>query len=137
MLTRAALGIEGVCQDLSVAALGTNGENKTPVRAKPNQERYQADLLSGGTPLPGRGSTMRVSLEKIVSSILKEMGVAAPDNMIRTLALREGCLVAEKFRYDGGYAVWLVGSEAVNFYDDDGRLLKKAHINPPKDQIAA
>jgi hypothetical protein len=71
---------------------------------------------------------MRQSLQDIVLNTLNDMGVPAPSNFIRTFALQEGCLVAEKLRYDGGYALWPVGSDVVKFYDDDARLLKKVRI---------
>jgi hypothetical protein len=65
------------------------------------------------------------SLRDVVAGILsEELGLAGHGELIRTLALREGHLVAEKFRYDGGYAIWSVGGRMVEFYDDDGNLVK-------------
>jgi hypothetical protein len=71
---------------------------------------------------------MRQSLQDVVLNTLSEMGIANPGDLIRTFALQEGCLVAEKLRYDGGYALWPVGGDVVKFYDDDARLLKKVRI---------
>ena len=65
------------------------------------------------------------SVQDFVVAALKEMGLCpVPDALLHTFALSEGRLVAEKFFYDGGYAVWAAGCGTVNFYDEDGGLLK-------------
>ena len=47
-----------------------------------------------------------------------------PSSLLHTFALRvEDLGVAQKFFYEGGYAVWVAGCETVSFYDEDGGLL--------------
>jgi len=67
-------------------------------------------------------------LQDLVKHALNEMGIPTPSTLMHVLALREGRLVAEKFHYDRGYAIWAVGSDVVEFYDQDGKLLKTVAI---------
>jgi hypothetical protein len=71
-------------------------------------------------------------LQDIVVEILTKMGVSAQDGLIRTLALQGGRLVAEKFRYEGGYAICPTGSDVIEVYDYDGQLLKSVAISATK-----
>ena len=53
---------------------------------------------------------MNESVQDVVVAALKEMGLCpAPGVMLHTFALSEGRLVAEKFFYEQGYAVWAAG----------------------------
>ncbi len=68
---------------------------------------------------------MNGTVQDFVIATLKEMGQCPePAALIHTYALSEGRLVAHKFRYEGGYAVWAVGSSVVTFYDNEGGVLK-------------
>ncbi len=40
----------------------------------------------------------------------------------RTILIRDGNFVGYKFRFDGGYALWLVEKGAVEVYTDDGNM---------------
>jgi hypothetical protein len=84
-------------------------------------------MLSLGSP---GGATMPQlpSLQDIVVETLAEMGLSTSSAVIRTLALQGGCLVAEKFRFDAGYAICPVGSDTIEFYDHGGKLLKTVRI---------
>jgi len=67
---------------------------------------------------------MNESVQNVVIATLKEMGLSpAPGTLPCIFALSEGRLVAEKFFYDGGYAVWVAARGTVSFYDEDGGLL--------------
>jgi hypothetical protein len=68
---------------------------------------------------------MNEQIENVVISVLKMMGV---ETLLRTFALCEGRVVAQKFSYDGGYAVWIAGSGTISIYDADGRLLRSLHV---------
>ena len=78
---------------------------------------------------------MRQSLQNIVVNVLSEMGIPTT-SLIRTLAIQGGRLVAEKFRYDQGYAIWFVGSNVVEFYDWDGKLLKTVAFKSDENEAA-
>ena len=80
---------------------------------------------------------MNHSLSAMVAATLNELGIPAPSALIHTFALQEGRLVAEKLRYDGGYAIWIVGSEVVQFYDQGGRLLRSVAVASAKVTAAA
>jgi hypothetical protein len=73
-----------------------------------------------------------------VVATLKEMGLhPAPGTLPCSFALSEGRLVAQKFFYEGGYAVWEVGRGTLDFYDDEGRLLRSVGIGVADSGIAA
>jgi hypothetical protein len=67
-------------------------------------------------------------LQDLVKHALNEMGIPAPSTLMHVLALREGRLVAEKFHYEEGYAIWMVDSDVVEFYGREGKLLKTVAI---------
>jgi hypothetical protein len=78
------------------------------------------------------------SVQDVVIAMLKEMGLRpSPGTLPCTLALSEGRLVAQKFFYEGGYAVWAAGSGTVNFYDEDGGLLRSVGVGMAASGIAA
>jgi hypothetical protein len=64
------------------------------------------------------------SIHDLVVAALSDMGVPSPDSVIETLRVEDGCFVGHFFRYDGGYATQWLGSPTVEFYDEDGNLLK-------------
>jgi hypothetical protein len=83
----------------------------------------------------GRDYAMNQSIHDLVTATLREMGIVpAPGTLQQTFALGEGRLVAEKFRYDGGYAVWVVGRGSVDFYDEDGSLLRSVGVEAADEQ---
>ena len=64
------------------------------------------------------------SIHDLVTATLTELGLPAPSNMIQTMLMKDRYFVGHKFRYDGGYSVWREGSNTIEFYDEDGNLLK-------------
>lgn len=65
------------------------------------------------------------AVDSVVIVTLRGLGLCpAPGKLHCTFALCEGRLVARKFLYEGGYAVWAASRGTVNFYDDDGKLLE-------------
>ncbi len=71
---------------------------------------------------------MTNSVENTVIAALTEMGIS-PDTLPCTFSLSEGRLVAQKFFYEGGYAVWAAGSGTLRFYDDNGKLLRSVGVS--------
>jgi hypothetical protein len=81
---------------------------------------------------------MNESVQDVVIAAIKEMGLRpAPGALPCTFALSEGRLVAQKFFYEGGYAVWAAGRGTVSFYDDEGKLLKTVGAGVAESGIAA
>jgi hypothetical protein len=82
--------------------------------------------------------TVSKSVQDVVIATLTEMGLCpAPGTLLHTLALSEGHLVAQKFFYDGGYAVWVAGRKTVSLYDEDGGLLRSVSLGVAEGGIAA
>jgi hypothetical protein len=51
------------------------------------------------------------------------MGLGADEAALtRTILIRNGNFVGYKFRFGGGYALWLVEKGAVEVYSDDGNM---------------
>ena len=75
---------------------------------------------------PARGTTVErppKSLPEVVAATLREMGLGADEAALnRTILIRDGNFVGHKFRFDGGYALWLVEKGVVEVYDDDGNM---------------
>ena len=81
---------------------------------------------------------MKQSVPDLVIDTLKEMGIfPPPGSILHTFALAEGRLVAEKFHYDDGYAVWVADASKVDFYDDEGTLLKTVNVEATQKETAA
>jgi hypothetical protein len=81
---------------------------------------------------------MNESVQDAVAAILKRMGLCpAQGTLLSTFALSEGHLVAQKFFYRGGYAVWVAGRETVSFYDEDGGLLRSVALGVATSGMAA
>jgi hypothetical protein len=47
-----------------------------------------------------------------------------PIDVFETLLVNDGRFIGHKFHCDGGYAIWGMGWDAIEFYDEDGKLLK-------------
>ena len=69
-----------------------------------------------------------------VTATLAEMGICAP---MRTILIQKGYFVGHKYRFDGGYAIRLAGKNAIEVYDDDGKLLKTVSLEETDKKEAA
>jgi len=73
--------------------------------------------------------------QDFVTTTLQEMGIrAAP---MRTILIQEGYFVGHKYRFEGGYAVWLIEKNAIEVYDDEGKLLKTGGLEMNDGEKAA
>jgi hypothetical protein len=55
-----------------------------------------------------------------------------------TAIIKKGYLVCHKYRFDGGYAVWLmIQKNAIEIYDNDGKLLKTVTLEMNGEEKAA
>ena len=59
----------------------------------------------------------------LVTAAIARSGLAPPATMIRTILLRDGRFVGEKYRFESGVAVWLAAERLVEVFDDTGKLL--------------
>lgn len=63
-----------------------------------------------------------------IESTLKELGIPLPDSFIRTILLRDRCLVGEKYRFDGGYAIWLMDQKRIEIFDHKDQPLMSVPV---------
>ena len=67
---------------------------------------------------------MDQSIPERVSATLAKFGLPAPTNVIQTMLMHDGYFVGHKLRYDGGCAIFWAASDAIEFYDEQGKLLR-------------
>ena len=67
---------------------------------------------------------MNQSIHDLTTATLSELGLPAPTNIIQTMLMHDGYFVGWKLRYDSGHAVLHTGGNAIEFYDEQGTLLK-------------
>ena len=65
----------------------------------------------------------------LVVATFSELGMPTPADVCPTLFVENGCFIGHKFHCDGGYAMWGVGWNAVEFYDGAGKLLKMVNVD--------
>jgi hypothetical protein len=76
------------------------------------------------------------SIHGDVTAILTEMSIPTA-SLCHTILLRDRCFVGHKFRFDGGYAMWLAETNTVEIYDDDRKLLKTVTFPSDEKEAAA
>ena len=79
---------------------------------------------------------MHTSMQDLIAATLAELGLPAPTNFIQTMLMRDVYFVGWKFRYDGGHAIWLAGSNTLAFYDEQEKLLKTVALEDQKSEPA-
>ena len=60
----------------------------------------------------------------LVVATASELGMPAPVYVFETLLVMDRCFLGHKYQYDGGHAMWGNGSNTVEFFDENGKLLK-------------
>jgi hypothetical protein len=98
----------------------------------------------GGRPRASRTPTVpRADLRSMeeggvhdfVTATLEEMGICAAP--MRTILIQEGYFVGYKYRFDGGYAVWLVEKNVIEVHDNAGKLLNTVSLVETEKNSAA
>ena len=73
-----------------------------------------------------------------VAATLAAMGLCSPPAaLLRTVLIHDGFFLGEKYRFDGGYAIALAGKNAIEVYDDAGKLLKTVSLEVSGGEKAA
>jgi hypothetical protein len=75
-----------------------------------------------------KGSIMDTSIHDLVAATLAELGLPVPANIIQTMLMRDRYFAGWKFRFDDGYAVLRSGANSIEFYDEQGTVLKTAAL---------
>jgi hypothetical protein len=71
---------------------------------------------------------MDQSILNLVVATLSELGLPAPTNIIPTMLTRDDYFAGHKLRYDGGCAILRAANNVIEFYDEQGKLLKTVNI---------
>ena len=71
------------------------------------------------------------SIYDLVADALKEMGIATAA-LARTLLLRNRHFVGHKYRFEGGYAVWLAEKNVMEVYDESGKVFTTVVVQREK-----
>jgi hypothetical protein len=111
-------------------------------------ERRDLPERTGAVRLPMNGESSAVcrevhamhqspSIHDFVADALRAMGIPVACSLPSALALREGRLVAEKFLYAGGYAVWQAGRNVVEFFDQEGKRLQTLPVDVARTKTTA
>lgn len=67
-------------------------------------------------------------IHDFVVATFSKLGVPGPVDGCETLLIKDGCFFGHKLYFEGGYAVLASGGSTVDFYDDDGKLVKSVAI---------
>jgi hypothetical protein len=70
---------------------------------------------------------MSLIYDLVVATFFK-LGMPPPIDVWETLLIEDGIFIGHKYRCDGGYAIWASGWSAIEFYDEDGKLMKKVAV---------
>jgi hypothetical protein len=73
-------------------------------------------------------------LDQLLAETFAELGATGP--VIRTLLLRDRYFVGHKFRCGGFQAVWLVGGDEIEFYDEGGTLMRTIRLEADEKRAA-
>lgn len=73
---------------------------------------------------------MNSAIQVVVAATLQDAGLLADEaSLQRTVLVQKGYYVGLKFRYEGGYAVWLAESNEIKVHAENGTLLKSVCLN--------
>ena len=75
---------------------------------------------------------LSISMHDLVAATLAELGIPAPSPIIRTMLMRDGYFVGHKLRYDGGHAILRADGRTMEFYDEQGKLLRTVTLEAGK-----
>jgi len=65
----------------------------------------------------------------LTSAGFAELGISDPNRFHRTFLLRDMQYAGQRFHCDGWQAVWLLGGHSIDFYDEEGRLVKTLPVD--------
>lgn len=82
---------------------------------------YGAGQSSGASTV---SNPQAEALQDLMVAGFAELGLSAPDRLHRTFLLRNMAYAGQRFCCGGWQAVWLLGGDSVDFYDEEGSLVK-------------
>jgi len=78
-----------------------------------------------------------ISIYNLVVATFSKLGMPPPIDVRETLLIKDGFFIGHKFRCDGGYALWASGWNTVEFYDENGKLLKLVAVKKTAARLLA
>jgi hypothetical protein len=82
---------------------------------------------SGSITRDGNMGASPSSHELVVATLIG-LGLPGPVEIIQTMLMKDGYFVGYKFRYNGGYAILPAGGNTIEFYNEEGKLLKTVAV---------
>ena len=76
------------------------------------------------------------SIHEVLTGTLAELGIPAPTDIIQTVLMKDRYFFGHKFRYDDGFAILNAGSNIVEFFSEQGTLLKAIAVEDEKEYAA-
>lgn len=76
------------------------------------------------------------SIGEVLATTLNDLGLPTPADIIQTVLLKDRYFVGHKYRHDGGYAIMRAGSNTIEFYTADDKLLTSVAIETDKGAAA-
>ena len=76
-------------------------------------------------------------LHQAIAAGLSELGM--PDLVCRSTSflIRDGHCVGQRFLFEGVQAVWLIAENLIQFYDENGRMLRSVKVKVARREEAA
>ena len=79
---------------------------------------------------------LSASTHDLVAATLAKLGIPTPSPIIQTMLMRDGYFAGHKLRYDGGHVFLRSDGRAMEFYDEQGKLLKTVILEAGKGAAA-
>jgi hypothetical protein len=74
-------------------------------------------------------------VQEVVTKAFADLGATGP--VIRTILLKDGYFVGNKFQCDGRWALLAAGEGSIEFHDQDGGPLRTINLDAAEGQRAA
>ena len=76
-------------------------------------------------------------LHQAIAAGLYELGMPGLTSRSTTFLVRDGHCVGQRFLFDELQAVWLIAENVIQFYDENGRMLRSVKVKVARREEAA
>jgi len=76
-------------------------------------------------------------LYQTIAAGLSELGMPDLPCRSNTFLIRDGHRVGQRFLFEGLQAIWLIAENVVQFYDENGRMLRSVEVRAAEREEAA
>jgi hypothetical protein len=81
--------------------------------------------------------TEAAPLHQTIAAALSELGLPEQPCRSTSFLIQNGYCTGQRFLFDGIEAIWLIAENTIQFYDENGRLLKSVSVGTVEDRKAA